>query len=215
MRSSAVRLGFWAQAGLLAGPFLSMIDSSVINVALPAMARSLHSSIAGVQWVASAYLLALGLGTPIAAYVAKRWGTERIYALSLFGFTAASGLCALAPTVPVLVTVRILQGAFGALLVPLAMNMLLGGDRARSRMSAAAGMVLFLAPADLAPATGGAGRFDAVGFGLLAAGVVGLSYGAARFRRVAILGCRLHAAPGLRVLGPSHQPPRPGTLPAA
>ncbi|MGC8488289.1 MAG: MFS transporter [Clostridia bacterium] len=149
--------------------------------------------------------------------MAKRWGTERVYALSLLGFTAASGLCALAPTVPVLVTIRILQGAFGALLVPLAMHMLLGGDRARSRMSSAAGMVLFLAPAigpalgglliqafgwpaiflinvpvgavamwgtrhippDLAAATGGAGRFDGVGFGLLAAGVVGLSCGAA------------------------------------
>lgn len=147
-------LGCWIQVGLLAGPFMSMIDSSVVNVALPAMSHSFRSPLGTVQWVASAYLLALGLGTAAAAFVAKRWGTRRVYGMSLAGFTLASGLCAAAPSLSVLVLLRVLQGLCGALLVPLAMNMLLGDGKARSQMSAAAGLVLFLAPA-LGPALGG------------------------------------------------------------
>ena len=146
--------GFWAQAGLLAGPFMSMIDSSVINVALPNIANSLHSSLAAVQWAASAYLLALGLGTTATAYLAKRYGTLPLYRLSLLGFTAMSGLCALAPSLGWLVGARVAQGLFGALLVPLAMNMLLGKKSAALGMSMWAGMILFLAPA-LGPAVGG------------------------------------------------------------
>ncbi len=147
-------LGFWAQAGLLAGPFMSMIDSSVINVALPNMAQTLHSSLATAQWVASAYLLALGLGTTAAAYLAKRYGTLPLYSLSLIGFTLMSGLCALAPTLGLLVAARVAQGLFGALLVPLAMNMLMGNQDTNAQMSMWAGIILFLAPA-IGPAVGG------------------------------------------------------------
>ena len=147
-------LGYWEQSSLLAGPFMSMIDASVINVALPNMASTLHSSLAGVQWVASAYLLALGLGTTTTAYLAKRYGTHTLYSLSLLGFTLLSGLCALAPTLGILIGARVLQGLFGALLVPLAMNMLLGKQGASSHMSMWAGMILFLAPA-VGPALGG------------------------------------------------------------
>ena len=211
-------LGFWVQTGLLAGPFMSMIDSSVVNVALPAMTISLHTTFTAVQWVASAYLLALGLGTTATAYIARRWGTQRAYGISLAGFTISSGLCAVSPTLPVLVSLRVVQGLFGAILVPLAMNVLLGSTKARAQMSAAAGMALFLAPAigpavggllirwsgwpsvflmnvpvglvafygarripsSLVPPATGSVRFDVVGFGLLAAGMVGISYGGAK-----------------------------------
>ncbi len=149
-----IRLGGLAQVGLLAGPFMSMVDSSIVNVALPDIARSLHSPLSTVQWVVSLYLLALGVALPATAYLAKRFGTKRVYGASLVGFTCASALCALSPSVGVLSAWRVVQGIFGAGMVPLAMNMLFGESQSQRQMSPLAGMMLFLAPA-IAPAIGG------------------------------------------------------------
>lgn len=146
-------LGALVLIGILAGPFMTMIDSSIVNIALPDMARELHGSLAAVQWVVSAYLLALAVALTGTAYLAKRFGTHRIYLISLVGFTLTSALCAFAPSLPSLVGARILQGVFGAPLIPLAMNLLFGGGAVK-QMPAAAGMMLFLAPA-IGPTLGG------------------------------------------------------------
>jgi EmrB/QacA subfamily drug resistance transporter len=149
-RSAAV-----VQYALLAGPLLSMIDSSIVNVAAAPIARELHASLATVQWTVSGYLLALGTGLAGTAYLARRYGTVRVYRASLAAFTAASALCALAPGIGALIAFRAAQGLVAAPLVPLAMSMLLGkGGKARS-ISVAAGIMLFAAPA-LGPTVGGA-----------------------------------------------------------
>jgi EmrB/QacA subfamily drug resistance transporter len=141
--------------GLLAGPFMSMIDSSVVNVALAAIAHGLNTELSAAQWVISSYLLALALGLPASAYFARRFGTRRVYLLSIVGFTVASLACALAPTLPILILARTLQGFCGAPLVPLAMNILLDPNGMGERgIPAVAGMLLFLAPA-LGPTIGG------------------------------------------------------------
>lgn len=142
------------QVGLLAGPFLTMLDSNIVNVALPDIARQFQVSIASVQWVVSAYLLALAASLAGTAYLAKRFGTDRIYLASLLGFTLASTLCALSPNLSVLIAARAAQGVVGAPLVPLAMSMLLGKGGAVRQMPATAGILLFLAPA-LGPTVGG------------------------------------------------------------
>jgi EmrB/QacA subfamily drug resistance transporter len=154
--SSSSRYSFNAatQAGLLAGPFLSMLDSNIVNVALPDIALQLHSSLVTAQWIISGYLLALAAVLASSAYLAKRFGTSRVYLASMLGFTAASALCALAPTMGLLIAARALQGALGAPLVPLAMGMLLGQTGAARQMPPAAGIVLFLAPA-IGPTIGG------------------------------------------------------------
>jgi EmrB/QacA subfamily drug resistance transporter len=142
------------QAGLLAGPFLSMLDSNIVNVALPDIALQLHSSLETAQWIVSGYLLALAAVLAASAYLARRFGTSRVYLASLLGFTLASALCALAPNMSLLIAARALQGALGAPLVPLAMGMLLGQGGAARQISPAAGIVLFLAPA-IGPTVGG------------------------------------------------------------
>ncbi len=147
-------LSLAAQAGLLAGPFLSMMDSNIVNVALPNIATQLHTSLNTALWIISGYLLALAAGLASSAYLAKRFGTRRVYLVSLIGFTLASALCALAPSIGFLIAIRAAQGALGAALVPLAMNMLLSEDSAARSMPPAAGMLLFLAPA-LGPTVGG------------------------------------------------------------
>src|SRR5258708_3455505 len=147
-------LAFLIQLSLLAGPFLSMVDSGVVNVALPDIARQLHAPLDTAQWIVSGYLLSLAVVLPASAYLARRFGTRRIYLASLVAFTLASVLCALSPSIGVLIAARIVQGACGAPMVPLAMNLLMGPSGEARQMPAAAGLLLFLAPA-LGPTAGG------------------------------------------------------------
>ncbi len=142
------------QFGLLAGPFMTMVDSSIGNVALPEMARSFGEPLQAAQWVASAYLLAMGVALTGNAYLAKRLGSERTYLVSLTGFTAGSALAALSPTLATLVVARVMQGLFGAQLVPLAMNVLMGEGGSADAIPPAAGVLLFLAPT-VGPILGG------------------------------------------------------------
>jgi EmrB/QacA subfamily drug resistance transporter len=149
------RLGPLIQYALLAGPLLSMLDSSIVNVAVEPITRELHASLTTVQWTVSGYLLALGAGLAATAYLARRFGTLPVYRVSVIAFTVASALCALAPGAAVLVAARVLQGLVAAPLVPLAMSMLLGGTGHGRSISPLAGIMLFLGPA-LGPTIGGA-----------------------------------------------------------
>jgi MFS family permease len=124
------------QYALLAGPLLSMLDSSVVNVAVEPIARELDASLTVVQWTVSGYLLALGAGLAGTAFPARRFGTLPVYRASVVAFTAASALCALAPGAGVLVAARVVQGLAAAPLVPLAMSMLLGRDSTGARAPA-------------------------------------------------------------------------------
>ena len=149
------RLGPLVQYALLAGPLLSMLDSSIVNVAVEPIARELHAGLTTVQWTVSGYLLALGAGLAGVAYLARRYGTLPVYRVSVIAFTVASALCALAPDARVLVAARVVQGLVAAPLVPLAMSMLLGGTSRTRSISPLAGIMLFLGPA-LGPTVGGA-----------------------------------------------------------
>jgi EmrB/QacA subfamily drug resistance transporter len=140
---------------LLAGPLLSMIDSNVVNVAVPHIADDLGTTLTSVQWTVSGYLLALAATLPATSYLAKRHGTVRVYAISLAAFTLTSVACAFAATIGQLIAFRTAQGVAAAPLVPLAMTMLFGSAGAGDRdFPVAAGLALFLGPA-LGPTVGG------------------------------------------------------------
>ncbi len=160
--ATAARLGPAVQYALLAGPLLSMLDSSIVNVAVEPIARELHASLPVVQWAVSGYLLALGTGLAATAYLARRFGTLPVYRASVIAFTAASLLCALAPGALALDGARVLQGLAGAPLVPLAMSMMLGRGGGGRGISPLAGIMLFLGPA-LGPTVAGA-LISAVGW---------------------------------------------------
>jgi EmrB/QacA subfamily drug resistance transporter len=136
---------------------LSMIDSSVVNVAVPSIVGGLHSSLGTAAWVVSGYLLGLACGLAATPWLARRYGTLPAYGGALLAFTLASAGCALVPSVALLIVARVVQGLAGAPMVPLAMSLILdpacAGDRTRG-MPASAGVVLFAAPA-LGPAVGG------------------------------------------------------------
>jgi EmrB/QacA subfamily drug resistance transporter len=140
---------------LIVGPFLTMIDASVVNVALPDIASTYNSALTDVQWVLSGYLLALAAVMVATAFMSKRFGASKVYLVSLIGFTLASAACAFAPSLELLVLGRVLQGAFGAPLVPVAMDLLMGGHASGERkVPVAFGIVVFLAPA-IGPTVGG------------------------------------------------------------
>src|SRR5215469_10544955 len=124
------RLGAWAQYGLLAGPLLSMLDASIVNVAVAPIARQLHAPLTQVGWAVSGYLLALGVGLTATSWLARRFGTLPVYTASVLGFTLASAGCAAAPDVRLLIAARLGQGLAGA---PLAAGaLLLAGYAARA-----------------------------------------------------------------------------------
>ena len=148
-------LGAVARYGLLIGPLLSMIDSSIVNVAVPDIATELEAQLDDVQWVVSGYLLALGVSLALTAYLAKRFGTLRVYTVSMILFVIVSAACAIAPNIEFLIAFRALQGFAGAPLVPLALSILLGKDGiGGGKIPISAALVLFLAPA-LGPTLGG------------------------------------------------------------
>jgi EmrB/QacA subfamily drug resistance transporter len=102
----------------ISGTFVVGVDSTVVNVALPSIEESLGGGLAGQQWVVNAYLLMLGSLILIGGSLGDLFGERRVFMVGVGGFGAVSIICAVAPTIGVLVLGRALQGAFGALLTP-------------------------------------------------------------------------------------------------
>jgi EmrB/QacA subfamily drug resistance transporter len=100
------------------GSSIAILDSSVVNVALPSIQRSLGGGLAGQQWVSNAYLLTLGSLILLGGSLGDIFGERRVFALGVGGFGVASLLCALAPSIGLLIAFRALQGVAGALLTP-------------------------------------------------------------------------------------------------
>src|SRR6266446_8897087 len=100
------------------GSSIALLDGSVVSVALPAIQRSLGGGLAGQQWVSNAYLLTLGSFILLGGSLGDIFGERRVFALGVAGFGVASLLCAIAPSIQVLIAFRALQGIAGALLTP-------------------------------------------------------------------------------------------------
>ena len=97
------------------------VDSTVVNVALPAIAEDLGGGLAGQQWTANAYLVTLSSLILIGGSLGDLFGARRVFMIGVAGFGVTSLFCALAPTIELLVVARALQGVFGALLTPAAL----------------------------------------------------------------------------------------------
>ncbi len=115
----AVPRGMWAGfAVILAAMTLNILDSTIVNVAAPAIQRDLSMSTASLEWVAAAYTLALAVGLMAGARLGDMFGRKRMLGIGLVGFLVASALCALAWSGDVLVAARAAQGLAAALMVP-------------------------------------------------------------------------------------------------
>jgi EmrB/QacA subfamily drug resistance transporter len=147
----------WRLAAVIVfGAFMAGLDTSVVNVGLETVARSLDADLADAQWVATAYLLALGGSLPACAWLGRRVGVGRLWLTALAGFTVTSALCAVAGSVGQLVAARVLQGLCAGLLIPAGQTVLgqAVGPARLGRVMAVLGVAVTLAPA-LGPVVGG------------------------------------------------------------
>lgn len=103
----------------MAATLMNTLDTTIANVALPHIQGSVAASSEQITWVLTSYIVAAAIFTPLTGWLAGRFGRRRLMLVSIFGFTIASGLCGLATNLNEIVGFRMLQGVFGAALVPM------------------------------------------------------------------------------------------------
>jgi EmrB/QacA subfamily drug resistance transporter len=217
---------------VILGMIMSVLDTTIVNVALESLSHDLHTSLDSIQWVVTGYLLALAAVIPVSGWAAKRVGARRLFLISVVLFTLGSALCGLSTSATELICFRVLQGVGGGMLMPVGQMILVkkAGPANLARIMGAIGVPIILAPV-IGPTIGGllidhagwrwifyvnlpigiaatiaalrllpkdtaedAGRLDAPGLALIAAGLVGITYGLAEIGPSAFV--------SLKVLGP-------------
>src|SRR5579884_1013186 len=156
-RSTRFDYKWVALAVVLCGSIMTLLDATVVNVALPTMQSTFNSSSYNdISWVVSAYLLAQGAVIPVTGWITDRFGTKRVYLITLFLFTLASALCGFAWSLPALIVFRILQGIGGGMIMPIGMTIILRavGPSQMGRVMGIFGVPMLLAPA-IGPVLGG------------------------------------------------------------
>ncbi len=143
-------------ASVMLATFMVVLDSSVANVALPHIAGNLSASTDESTWVLTSYLVSNAIMLPAAGWIARRIGRKRLLIFSILLFTAASLLCGVAITMPMLIVARILQGVGGGGMQPLAQSILLESFPPRQHGTAMAvyGVGVVVAPV-IGPTLGG------------------------------------------------------------
>ena len=132
------------------------IDGTIANVALPHMQGSLNAAADQITWVLTSFIVATAIATPLTGWLSDRFGSKQVFLVSVAGFTAASVLCGIAGSLSEIVGARLLQGLFGAALVPLSQSTLLDINPREKHGSAMAvwGMGVMVGPI-LGPTLGG------------------------------------------------------------
>lgn len=159
---------------------MDLLDSTVMNVAAPSVRAGLGGGVTTLQWLTAGYTLAFGVLLVIGGRLGDRWGRRRLFVVGAAGFTAASALCALAPTPAVLVAARVVQGGFGALMIPQGFGVLSAvfDERERGRAFSMFGPVTALA---------------GVGGPILAGGLIALDLGGLDWRLIFLVNLPLGA----------------------
>jgi DHA2 family multidrug resistance protein len=110
---------------IMLATIMQALDTTIANVALPHMQGSLQSSQDQISWVLTSYIVAAAIATLLTGWLCSRWGRRKVFLVSVVGFTVASALCGMADSLWQIVAARLLQGVFGAALVPLSQAVLL------------------------------------------------------------------------------------------
>jgi EmrB/QacA subfamily drug resistance transporter len=141
---------------VMLGAVMSILDTTVVNVAIDHLAVAFHSSLTEIQWVITGYTLALATVIPVSGWAADRFGTKRIYMSSLVLFTLGSVLSGLAWSAGSLIFFRVLQGFGGGMIMPAVMTILTkkAGPHRMGRVMGVLGVPMLIAPI-LGPILGG------------------------------------------------------------
>jgi EmrB/QacA subfamily drug resistance transporter len=138
------------------GSIMSILDTTIVAVALPTLGRDFHVSVSTIQWVATGYLLALALVTPISGWAVDRFGAKRIWMTSTALFVLGSSLCGLAWSANSLIFFRVLQGIGGGMLLPVGQSILAraAGPQRMGRVMSIIGVPMVMGPI-MGPVIGG------------------------------------------------------------
>jgi DHA2 family multidrug resistance protein len=125
-----------------------LLDTTIANVALPHMRAALGASPDSIAWVLTSYILASAISTPMTGWLAGRFGRKRLFASAVVGFTASSALCGISATLPMMVFARIVQGMFGAFIMPMTQSFLydMNSKAGQVRAMTIWGMGIMLSP---------------------------------------------------------------------
>jgi DHA2 family multidrug resistance protein len=141
---------------VMLGTFMEVLDTTVVNVSLPHIAGSLGATVDEATWVLTSYLVANAIILPMTGWLANQFGRKRLLLMSVAGFTISSFLCGLAPTLPLLIIFRVIQGATGGGLQPLSQAILMESFPPEQRGKAMAFWALGIVVAPmLGPVMGG------------------------------------------------------------
>ena len=155
--SSRIEPHVWRIASVVVlGSIMSILDTTIVNVALATLGRDLNATLSDIQWVLTGYMLALGAAIPLTGWAARRFGAKNVYILSLALFTASSVLCGLAGSTDQLIVFRVLQGVGGGMLLPVGQMMMASaaGPQRMGRVMGVIAIPVMLAPI-LGPTLGG------------------------------------------------------------
>src|SRR6201991_1586662 len=138
------------------GAIMSILDTTVVNVAINTLSRDFDTELSTIQWIVTGYTLALATVIPVTGWAAVRFGTKRLYVLSISLFVAGSALSGAAWSAESLIAFRVLQGLGGGMLMPAGMTILTraAGPQRVGRVMAIIGVPMLLGPI-LGPILGG------------------------------------------------------------
>jgi EmrB/QacA subfamily drug resistance transporter len=141
---------------VILGAVMSILDTTIVNVALDALARDLDAPLATIQWVATGYLLSLAVVIPLAGWFSERFGARRVWLVAVALFGIGSALCGLAASPEMLIAFRVLQGFGGGMIMPVSMSVLAqtAGPQRVGRVMSVVGVPMLLGPV-LGPVIGG------------------------------------------------------------
>lgn len=109
---------------IILGVFMAILDTSIVNVAIPTMENQLNASTSQIQWVLTAYMLTLGVLIPASGWLTDRFGARQLFLVALLIFTIGSALCGMSWNLGSIILFRIIQGIGGAFMQPVAMSMI-------------------------------------------------------------------------------------------
>jgi EmrB/QacA subfamily drug resistance transporter len=138
------------------GTIMTVLDLTIVNVAIPTLGRELATSISTIQWVLTGYMLAFASVIPLSGWASERFGAKRVWIASLLVFVTGSALCGLAWSIGSLVAFRVLQGLGAGMILPVGQTMLAqaAGPQRMGRVMSVIGVPMLLAPV-LGPVLGG------------------------------------------------------------
>jgi EmrB/QacA subfamily drug resistance transporter len=151
MWRGAIPYKWLVAAVFVAGLFIDLLDTTVVNVALPALGREFGVGTTTLEWVIAGYLLSLAVWVPASGWLGDRFGTKRIFLVALAAFTIGSALCGLAWSIESLVAFRVMQGIGGGMMTPVGTAMLFRAFPPAERARAAG---ILMVPAAVAPMLG-------------------------------------------------------------